>query len=257
MPEELTGSADQSRLEETLSRLEIPFDINQDHISVLVASVMISVGLDISRLGLMVVDSQPKTISEYIQATSRVGRGKIPGLILTIFNEYRPRDKSHFENFKNLHLNLYRFVENTSVTPFAPRARQKLIPAILISLSIMELKLSKNFGINDEQAKIIREKIIPKILERIEKSDPMEVEDASIEMEDYLSKWLARGRIGILWEDKNELGSLFISQEAHAAKKAVGVIDDIAFPAPNSARNVEASVRIIARNSITTKSLEG
>ena len=256
-PEELTGSADQSRLEETLSRLEIPFDNNQDHISVLVASVMISVGLDISRLGLMVVDSQPKTISEYIQATSRVGRGKIPGLILTIFNEYRPRDKSHFENFKNLHLNLYRFVENTSVTPFAPRARQKLIPAILLSLSIKELKLSKNFGINDEQAEIIREKIIPKILERIEKSDPMEVEDASIEMEDYLSKWLARGRIGILWEDKNELGSLFISQEAHAAKKAVGVIDDIAFPAPNSARNVEASVRIIARNSITTKSLEG
>jgi len=254
-PEELTGSADQSKLEETLTRLESRFNSN-DHISVLVASVMISVGLDISRLGLMVVDSQPKTISEYIQATSRVGRGKIPGLILTVFNEYRPRDKSHFENFKNLHLNLYRFVENTSVTPYAPRARQKLLPAVLISLSIKELDLKDSFGISHDQASIIRKEVIPKILDRIKISDHLEVNDAQEEMEEILIKWLSRGSIPRLWVDQNELESLFISQEAHAAKKAVGLIDGIAFPAPNSARNVEASVTVTAKGLVSTKYLQ-
>ncbi len=254
-PEELTGSADQAKLEETLSRLESRFNSN-DHISVLVASVMISVGLDISRLGMMVVDSQPKTISEYIQATSRVGRGKIPGLILTIFNEYRPRDKSHFENFKNLHLNLYRFVENTSVTPYAPRARQKLLPAVLLSLSIKELNLKDSFGINDQQAGIIRKKVIPEIINRIRISDHLEVDDAKEEMEKILTKWLSRGSVPRLWVDQNELESLFISQEAYAAKKAVGLIDDIAFPAPNSARNVEASVTVTAKGIVSRKYLQ-
>jgi len=75
-------------------------------------------------LGLMVVLGQPKTHAEYIQATSRVGRGKTVGLIVVIYNNNKTRDRAHYESFATWHSTLYREVDSTSVTPFAPRARR-------------------------------------------------------------------------------------------------------------------------------------
>lgn len=102
-------------------------------IDVLLATNMISVGVDVPRLGLMVTAGQPKTTAEYIQATSRVGR-KHPGLVCTVFNWARPRDLSHYETFEHYHSTFYKHVEALSVTPFSAGATFRGLSALLVSM---------------------------------------------------------------------------------------------------------------------------
>jgi hypothetical protein len=105
-------------------------------VDVAIATNKISVGLDITRLGLMVVLGQPKTCAEYIQATSRVGRDvDKPGLIVTLLNIHRPRDRSHYERFAAFHESFYRSVEATSGTPFSPRALDRGLAGTLVALA--------------------------------------------------------------------------------------------------------------------------
>ncbi len=100
---------------------------------VALATNMISVGLDIGRLGLMLVQGQPKTASEYIQATSRVGRQETkPGLVLALLNVHKPRDRLHYEQFRQFRHGFYRAVEATSVTPWAARALDRALAAVVV-----------------------------------------------------------------------------------------------------------------------------
>ena len=134
-PVELTSRVDTSSVAEAKRKLSLTFD-DPGKVDVAIATNMISVGLDITRLGLMVVFGQPKTSAEYIQATSRVGRDpERPGLVVTILNVHKPRDRSHFERFAAYHQTFYRSVEATSVTPFSPRALDKGLAAALVALA--------------------------------------------------------------------------------------------------------------------------
>ncbi len=94
-------------------------------------------GVDIDRLSLMGVTGQPKTTAQYIQVTGRVGRKwkERPGLILTIYNPGRSRDRSHFEQFHSYHRRLYERVEPTSATPFALSALQRAFAGVVLTWS--------------------------------------------------------------------------------------------------------------------------
>ena len=124
---ELTSRVSTDRVAEARRRLQATFHDRKQRVDCAIATNMISVGLDIQRLGLMLVYGQPKTNAEYIQATSRVGRDdNRPGLVVMLYNVHRPRDRSHYERFRHYHESFYRSVEVASVTPFArarPRSR--------------------------------------------------------------------------------------------------------------------------------------
>jgi hypothetical protein len=134
-PVELTSRVSTDKVAEAKRKLATPF-YDDDRVDVAIATNMISVGLDITRLGLMVVLGQPKASAEYIQATSRVGRDPDrPGLVITILNIHRPRDRSHYERFACYHESFYRNVEATSVTPFSPRALDRGLAGTLVALA--------------------------------------------------------------------------------------------------------------------------
>jgi len=133
---ELTSRVSTDKVAEARRRLEAPFHKIDQRVDCAIATNMISVGLDISRLGLMVVLGQPKTHAEYIQATSRVGRHEQkPGLVVTLLNIHKPRDRSHYERFRYYHETFYRSVEVSSVTPFAARALDRGFAGALVGLA--------------------------------------------------------------------------------------------------------------------------
>jgi hypothetical protein len=161
--EELTSRKSGTDIPKILERLEARFDASLEALrkaerdagkpstssvpyDAILATNMISVGVDIERLGLMVVAGQPKNTSEYIQATSRVGRSNDgPGLVCTVYNWARPRDLSHYERFEHYHETFYKHVEALSVTPFSARALDRGLSGVMVALMrLMEERLNGN-----------------------------------------------------------------------------------------------------------------
>ena len=137
--EELTSRISTTQLNETLEKLErVKYSeenirLKKYPISVLLATNMISVGVDVARLNIMTIIGQPKLTSEYIQASSRIGRS-YPGVAFVLYDASKSRDRSHYEQFKPYHESFYRYVEPTSVTPFSKPARERALHSIQVSL---------------------------------------------------------------------------------------------------------------------------
>lgn len=248
-PEELTSRKTSSEIPEILEQLKVKAG-DPRCIDVLLATNMLSVGVDIPRLGLMLVNGQPKAMAEYIQATSRVGRRK-PGLVFTLYNNGKIRDRAHFEAFRSWHGALYRSVEPSSVTPFAPRARDKALHAPLVALVRHLLSPTSPRVPRDQRGKVAG--IVNLIVRRIEQVDPTEATDARRELEQFLEDWLNRadsGDINQYWNDKFFNKSLLMSAEVAAARRATGKGPAAAAPTPNSVRNVEPSVDFVLKEMI-------
>jgi hypothetical protein len=216
---------------------------------VILATNMISVGVDVPRLGLMVVAGQPKTTAEYIQATSRVGRSH-PGIVCTVYNWARPRDLSHYETFEHYHATFYKHVEALSVTPFSSGAISRGLTALLVS----EVRL-RGSGFNSNgaagqvgSAEPYVEDAIDRITRRAHLVSSAEVAaQVKTELRDRVDDWLARaGAVGG--------GSVLGYQEARDGRtlgllSRPGLGDWEPFTCLNSLREVEPMVNLILQNS--------
>lgn len=263
--DELTSRKDSSDIPDVLDQLEATFDpllearskemrakglfkdLPKRPMDVLLATNMVSVGVDVSRLGLMVVAGQPKTTAEYIQATSRVGR-KFPGLVFTVFNWTRPRDLSHYETFEHYHATFYKHVEALSVTPFALGALSRGLTALLVSCVRLQ---GTEFNKNNRARRIDRnhpyvQEAIKTILHRAElvgNANPNFINNLKTELNERVDQWLN--------EAQKNSGGRVLGYDEERDGVTVGLLqrpgldpwDD--FTCLNSLRDVEPSVGLI------------
>lgn len=247
---ELTSNKTAEEVPKILSSLERHFPAGESSsgkypVDVLFASNMISVGVDIDRLGLMVVNGQPKTTAEYIQATSRVGR-RTPGLVVTVYNWTRPRDISHYERFRSYHMGLYRHVEPTSVTPFSSRARDKGLAGVLASLvrlgdpAMAPEPAARRFDANDSWVREALDLIVARADSIVESTGAAETRE---ELHGLVNRWVDMITDRFPWSSRGHGGSRrpddrwLIDQQEDSRR--IG-----AFVAPGSLREIEAEVDV-------------
>ena len=187
---ELTSRIPAKEISRRLKEMEQTMATGQA-LDVLLATNMISVGVNIQRFGLMMVTGQPKTSAEYIQATSRVGR-QTPGLIAMLYNWSRPRDLSHYERFRTYHSMMYRHVEASSVTPFSSRARDKALHAVFIGLvRLLDPSMANNEGArNFDPTSSVVSAVRDYLLRRVSQGDAEEIEDARQQIQAIIDGWL-------------------------------------------------------------------
>lgn len=260
--DELTSRVSTTQLNQTLDKLEknkYSKENMKKHLppypcNVLLATNMISVGIDVARLNVMLLVGQPKLTSEYIQASSRVGR-EYPGVAFIMYDGGKSRDRSHYEQFRPYHESFYRHVEPTGATPFSAPARKRALHAVLIAY--IRLSAGELAGENDaikfrreNQKKVIEdigEYMIKRCVDVNRRINPYmedDSDDLKKEMEDILEKWddLAKNAEEIFC-----YGRKFMVNNLNATgerlMKAFGTFRaDPAFETMTSMRNVDVMV---------------
>jgi hypothetical protein len=232
-----------------------PFDV-------VLATSMLQVGVDVQRLGLMLVVGQPKNTAEYIQASSRVGRDSSarPGLVVSLGNWARPRDLAHFEQFRHYHETFYAQVEALSVTPYSPTSLARGIDGLLVSAArVLQVSVSDGLSpereawrIQDQHTAV--EAIIAKLKKRIaiaacDDAVTKQVDDL---LANRLDRWAERAKRAaemhrtLVYERIGEGGKylpLIISPEN--AKASVGGSLEAPFVIANSMREVQPEINLL------------
>lgn len=192
---ELTSRQEAEELPKQLRALGRTIEESDSAVDVVLSSNMLSVGIDVPRLSLMLMVGQPKTTAEYIQATSRVGRGTVRGLVVTLFRSNRARDRSHFETFRAYHEVLYRSVEPTSVTPWSTSSRTRSLAGAFVAAirqSIPALAANDSAGgfhSGDIYLKSSINAASDALLEVVRRAEPNEAEETEDELRALIRDW--------------------------------------------------------------------
>ncbi|WP_217622780.1 DISARM system helicase DrmA, partial [Streptomyces lunaelactis] len=230
---------------------------------VVLATSMLQVGVDVTRLGLMLVVGQPKNTAEYIQASSRVGRdGNRPGLVLALGNWARPRDLAHFEQFRHYHETFYAQVEALSVTPFSVTSLERGLDGVLVSAArvLQAAKAGRGQGLSPEDgaARIESEQhfageLIEALVRRIARAGDEDAADrARLRLENRLDQWgkrrkhLMELRKSLVYErvlDDSRHDALMMSAEN--AKAGLVTRDAPPFIVANSMREVQPEINLL------------
>ncbi len=198
---ELTSRRGPEELPRDLRELAVKIDESPQAVDIVLSSNMLSVGIDIPRLALMLMVGQPKTTAEYIQATSRVGRGLSNGIVTTLFRSNRARDRSHFESFRSYHETLYRNVEPTSVTPWSLSSRERSLAGALVTLlrhsipSVASNDAAAQLDLDDARMISVIDSLVTTLSELVGRSDPQERDETQESLRALLRDWDRRAGI--------------------------------------------------------------
>ena len=276
-PMELSSRVDSLQLPGMLQDLTVGLPGGGSPVNAVVATSMFGTGVDVDRLGLMVVHGQPKTTSSYIQATGRVGRSR-GGLVVTFYRASRPRDLSHYEYFAGYHTALYRHVEPVAVNPFAPRTRDRALGPLAVSILRQAAQLPGTNGpVDVDDRWRVQQRLsegwachagrmrdawndpevrrIPELLEQRASGQPLSRRPRPAETADHMQAELDRWRqVAQHAEDR----LLFSEPTVTRSASQPVVLGDLAHlvastgqafdNAPNSLRDVEATATIRGRN---------
>lgn len=281
---ELTSRISSSEITKTLDEMAVPFDqaidssqaraANRDAraegketpkrevnpFDVVLATSMLQVGVDVTRLGLMMMVGQPKNTAEYIQASSRVGRdADRPGLVVTLGNWARPRDLAHYEQFRHFHETFYMRVEPLSITPFSATSLERGLEAVLVSATrVLQAAQSSGLSLEKEAWRIEAERpfveaLIDALVARTKRaSDESAAEFARQRLVNRLDVWekrradLAKRQLLLAYErfaDTSKFGALLRSAESICSRE--GAAQDAPFVVANSMREVQPEINLL------------
>lgn len=246
--EELTGRIASSEVPERLRTLQSKFVAGRG-CDYMAATNMISVGVDVSRLGAMVVDGQPKTTAEYIQATSRVGR-KYPGIVFVVYNAMRPRDVSHYEHFYAYHDSFYRFVEAASVTPFSDGAIDRYLKSAFVACYRLASKNSGNDSAGDyvNGSPGLNNAVVATFASRAAQFGEHGIRSTKVILDELQADWSTAGsnlKYVVYRSRYGNRPAQAVTQQRSVLRPSDEERDpaiDALFAAPRSMRNVEAEV---------------